>query len=69
MVTRCSQTLVAVEGLYLSPYGNFAEVKQFVVVRRPTIVFDGPVNHGSPGVTQTLILNRSAFRFGLGVVR
>ena len=63
--TNFSTPAEAIEGLNLAPFGNPAGVRQIVVANGRSLVFEGQVAGGSAG--QTLILDKGAFRFGLGV--
>jgi RHS repeat-associated protein len=56
----------ALQALNLAPYGNPAGVRQFVTANRKSLVFQGGIAGGSPGVRQTLVVNQDAFTFSLG---
>ena len=66
--TAFSSPAEAAEALNLAPWGNPATVQQIVIANSPSLVFERGIAGGTPGVTQTLILDRSAFSFGLGVM-
>jgi hypothetical protein len=57
----------AVEALYLKPYDNKAIYRQPVSVAKPTIVIEGGIKNGRPGNRQTLVIDREAFDYGVGV--
>lgn len=55
----------AVQSLNLAPYGNSASVRQIVFANSPSLVFEGRVAGGA--AAQTLVVDKGAFTFGLGV--
>ena len=57
----------AVNGLYLGPYGNNASLMQPVTATGRSIILEGGIANGTPGVQQSLIVNRGAFQFGTGL--
>ncbi|MEI7038076.1 hypothetical protein [Fulvimonas yonginensis] len=64
--TQFANPADAVEGLYLGPYGNGATLMQPVTSTGRSIVLEGGVANGAPGVQQTVIVNRGAFQIGSG---
>jgi hypothetical protein len=64
--TRFTSPADAVQGLYLSPYGNNASLLQSVSAIDRSIVLEGGVANGANGVQQTLVIDRSAFQYGAG---
>jgi hypothetical protein len=56
----------AVSGLNLTPFGNPGGVRQIVFSNAPSLVFEGQVAGGT--AAQTLLVDKSAFTFGLGVL-
>lgn len=64
--SRFSNPASAVDGLYLSPYGNPATYVQTVTSSGRSIVLEGAIKNGGSGVGQTVIHNRGAFTFGVG---
>ena len=57
----------AVNDLYLGPYGNNASLMQPVTATGRSIILEGGIANGAPGVQQSLIVNRGAFQFGTGL--
>jgi hypothetical protein len=58
----------AVSGLYLRPeYQNNATLRQTVTATGRSIVLEGAVRNGGPGVQQTVVINRNTFNYGTGV--
>ncbi len=64
--TRFADPTSAIEGLHLSPYGNPAAYVQKVTSSGRSIVFEGAIKNGGIGISQTVIHNRGAFKFGIG---
>jgi len=58
----------AVAALRLGPYANQATFLQAVTASEATVVFEGGINGGWPWVSQTMIVDRSAFNYGPGVL-
>jgi RHS repeat-associated protein len=56
----------AMDALNLRPFGNTAGVRQMVFANSPSMVFEGQVADGT--AAQTLVVDKGAFTFGLGVV-
>ncbi|MDI1261221.1 DUF6861 domain-containing protein [Aquabacterium sp.] len=59
----------AARGLYLEPYGNNASLVQEVFATKTSTVLEGAIANGvPPGTTQTLIMDRTGFLIGGGVL-
>jgi len=57
----------AIDGLYLRPWGNRALYRQTVTATGRSIVLEGAIKGSpSPGVRQTVIVDREKFEFGIG---
>ncbi len=56
----------AQDALYLRPFNNPATYRQPVTSTGRSIVIEGGIKNGAPGVRQTIIINRGAFGFGTG---
>ena len=56
----------AVDALNLGPFGNPATFRQPVTSSGRSIVLEGGIRGGQPGVRQTLIINRGRFEIGTG---
>ena len=65
--TRFSSSNEAIDALALEGFPNLATSVQRVTSTGRTIVFEGGIKGGGPGVIQTVIPNQNAFFFGPGV--
>ncbi len=62
-----SSPSIAVEALYLKPYGNTATYMQIVTAQKATIVLEGGVYQGAASARQSFLVDLGAFKFGEGV--